>query len=71
VNYKLQGIGVLDSVTGGEETQKEIFFTAQNLFNTKAPIVADCCSPKLQTATSKALYDTIGTYVTVGIRFRR
>lgn len=71
VNYKLEGYGLLDSVTGGEDTSKEMFLTVQNLFNTKAPIVPDCCSPKLQIATSKAMYDVIGTYVTLGFRFRR
>jgi outer membrane receptor protein involved in Fe transport len=71
INYKLDGLRFVDAVTGGSGTSKELFLTVQNLFNTQPPIVADCCSPKLQIATSKALYDTVGRYYTIGLRFRR
>ena len=65
VSYKLDKVGFLGGLTG-----TEMFFTVQNLFNAQPPIVADCCSPKLQIATNKAVYDTVGRYFTLGVRFR-
>ncbi|MDB5466956.1 MAG: hypothetical protein JWQ46_1718, partial [Phenylobacterium sp.] len=40
-------------------------------FNVKPPLVADSANPGLQFPTNRAFYDVIGTYFTVGVRFRR
>jgi iron complex outermembrane receptor protein len=55
----------------GEAKNYEGFMTIQNLFNVKPPLVADSANPGLQFPTNRAFYDVIGTYFTVGVRFRR
>jgi len=59
INYKL-----------GADQRYEGFLTVQNLFNVDPPLVADSANPGLQFPTNRAMYDVIGRYVTVGLRFR-
>jgi iron complex outermembrane receptor protein len=54
----------------GDAQQYDGFVTVQNLFNKQPPLVADSANPGLQFPTNRAMYDVIGRYVTVGIRFR-
>ena len=37
-------------------------------FDSKPPIVSDCCNPGLQYPTDRVKYDVIGAYFTVGLR---
>jgi len=53
---------------GGDDLKKQVFFTVQNLFDAKPPIVSDCCNPGLQYPTDRVKYDVIGAYFTVGLR---
>jgi outer membrane receptor protein involved in Fe transport len=55
----------------GTENNYEAFLTVQNLFNKKPPLIADSANPGLQFPTARAYYDVVGTYFTVGVRFRR
>jgi len=48
----------------------ELFGTANNLFNKKAPIIPTSTSPGLAYPTLRSAYDIIGTYVTVGVRLK-
>ena len=65
--------GALDEIEamrwmGGDDLKKQVFITVQNLFDTKPPIVSDCCNPGLQYPTDRVKYDVIGAYFTVGLR---
>ena len=67
VSYRLNEIEAMRWM-GGDELDKQVFVTVQNLFDTKPPIVSDCCNPGLQYPTDRVKYDVIGTYFTVGLR---
>jgi outer membrane receptor protein involved in Fe transport len=66
VSYVLDGFSFMDWM--GENTSKQVFVTANNLFGVRPPIVSDCCNPGLQYPTDRTKYDVIGSYYTVGIR---
>ena len=67
VSYELDDVGFTRWM-GGDDLKKQVFFTVQNLFDTKPPIVSDCCNPGLQYPTDRVKYDVIGAYFTVGLR---
>jgi len=67
VSYRLNKVGIM-SWLGGNDTEKQLFVSVQNLFNRTAPLVADCCNPGLQYPTDRGKYDVVGAYYTVGLR---
>ena len=66
ISYKLDGFSFMDWM--GENTSKQVFVTAQNLFGVQPPLVTDCCNPGLQYPTDRLKYDMVGSYYTIGIR---
>ena len=54
-----------------DENRTVAFLTVENLFNKKPPLVPSAQNPGLQYPTNKRAYDVVGTYVTLGLRFRR
>jgi hypothetical protein len=67
ISYRLDEVGFMKWM-GGDALKKQAFFSVQNLFGTKPPIVSDCCNPGLQYPTDRTKYDVIGAYFTVGLR---
>jgi iron complex outermembrane receptor protein len=67
VSYRLDDVAAM-RWAGGDDLKKQVFITVQNLFDTKPPIVSDCCNPGLQYPTDRVKYDVIGAYFTVGLR---
>jgi len=45
-----------------------LFFNVNNLFNRKAPLVADTSSPGLNFPSAQAVYDVVGRYMSAGVR---
>jgi outer membrane receptor protein involved in Fe transport len=54
----------------GEEQKLESYLAISNLFNEKPPLIPSGQNPGLQYPTNKRTYDVIGTYVTLGLKFR-
>ena len=67
VSYRLDDVEAMKWM-GGDALSKQVFVTVQNLFDTKPPIVSDCCNPGLQYPTDRLKYDVVGAYFTVGLR---
>lgn len=69
IAYDLESTGWM-SWLGGDGVNKQIFLNGQNIFDSKPPIISDCCNPGLQYPTDRVKYDVIGPYFTVGLRVR-
>jgi outer membrane receptor protein involved in Fe transport len=56
----------------GPEASREAFINVQNLFNVKPPLspAASIGNPGLQYPVDRNIYDAIGAYYTVGLRFK-
>ena len=50
--------------------QVELFATINNLLDTNAPIIPVTRTPGLTLPTMRSTYDSIGRYVTVGVRIK-
>lgn len=55
---------------GGADSGREIFLTANNLFDKDPPFIATGPSTGLQMATITEVYDTAGLSFTAGVRFK-
>jgi len=55
----------------GPDERYEGIFSVENLFNEEPPLIPSAQNPGLQYPTNKRHYDVMGTYVTLGFRYRR
>ena len=54
----------------GEDEKFESILAVENLFNEEPPLIPSAQNPGLQYPTNKRHYDVLGTYITLGLRYR-
>jgi len=63
-------IAALGRNTSNGRGNVALFLNVNNLFDKKPPVVPDVSSPGLYFPTASSVYDVVGRFITVGVKFR-